>query len=161
MNELSKAVALSGALDPGMVQELVRWRLPVELPDGDLFDSPEEAIEAIETAIESKEQVELRTTDLDLLKQYLRTQRKGKLHLENDGGRVTSEIQMGITTTGAYIVPWRGDDITEILTNRISHIVDGRRKIYIEDVKEFYFGHDKNFIICFPDKRGKVPHAEQ
>ena len=47
----ARDVALSGALDVEMIRELSKWKLPIEVPEDDPYESPEEAIEAIEDAI--------------------------------------------------------------------------------------------------------------
>lgn len=150
MSELAKAVVLSGAIDAGMLQEFTRWRLPVEIPSDDLYESPEEAIEAIEEAMTGSEQVEIRTTDLDVLKQFLRTKRKGKLHLTTSKGSGTIDIDFGVSTMGEYIVPWNADSITDIMTNGESYIMDVRRKVFVADVIELYFGGNKAFMLCTP-----------
>lgn len=158
MTDLTKAVALSGALDEGQLQELNKWRLPIEIPSDEPFESPEDAVAAIESALEGENQVEVRTTDLDVLKQYLRTQRKGKLHLATEAESGTWDVTFGITTLGQYIVPWRTDSISEILMNGESHLLDGRRKVYISDVQDLYFGETKVFIVCTPrDRHAKRP----
>jgi hypothetical protein len=152
MSELTKVMVLSGALDVGMLQELNKWKLPIVVPDDDPFESPEEAIEAIEEALSSSGQVEVRATDLDVMKQYLRTQRKGKLHLVHPHEKGTFEVTFGVTAMGEYIIPWRTDSIVDLLTNGESHLLDGRRKVYIANVQELYFGDTKVFILCTPVK---------
>jgi hypothetical protein len=161
MSDLTKAVALSGAIDPGMFKEFSKWKLPVEIPnDTDLYDSPEEAIEAIEEAMTGQEQVEVRATDLDVLKQFLRTKRKGKLHLVTSKGSGTLEIEFGVSTLGEYIIPWNADSIVDIMTNGESHILDVRRKVFVSDVTELYFGGNKAFMLCVPvkERHGKSVH---
>lgn len=160
MSELTKAVALSGAIDPDMLREFTKWRLPVELPEGDFYDSPEEAIEAIEYALTGSDQVEVRTTDLDSLKQFLRTKRKGKLHLTTSKGSGTIDIEFGVSAMGEYIIPWNADSIAEIMSNGESYILDVRRKVFVTDVTELYFGGNKAFMLCTPAKEhhGKPNH---
>lgn len=152
MSELTKAVALSGAINTEMLAELSHWRLPIDLPEGDPFESPEEAIAAIEEAMTGSEQVEIRTTDLDVLKQYLRTKRKGKLHLAASRGSGTIDIEFGVTVLGEYIIPWNADSIVDIMTNGESHILDVRRKVFVTSVVELYFGDNKAFMLCTPSK---------
>lgn len=160
MTELSRAVALSGALDEDMLREFGKWRLPIEVPDDAPFESPEEAITAIEEALESANQVEIRATDLDILKQFLRTQRNAKLHLVTSHESGTFDISIGVTTLGEYIIPWRKDGLVEVLTNGESHIIDGRRRIFLSGVQDLYFGDTKVFILCTPirNANGKLGH---
>lgn len=155
MSELAKVMALSGALDEGMLKEFSKWKLPIVVPDDDPYDSPEEAIEAIEEALTSAGQVEVRATDLDVLKQFLRTQRNGKLHLVTSKEKTTVQATFGVTAMGEYIIPWRGDSIVDMLTNGESHLLDGKRKVFISDVQELYFGDTKVFILCTPIKEKK------
>lgn len=150
MSELTKAVTLSGAIDTEMLREFAKWKLPVEVLNDDLYDSPEEAIEAIEEAMTGSDQVELRTTDLDALKQFLRTKRKGKLHLTTSKGSGTIDVEFGVSAMGEYIVPWNADSIAEIIMNGESYILDVRRKVFITDVTELYFGGNKAFMLCTP-----------
>ncbi len=156
MSELTKAMALSGALDESMLRELSKWKLPIEVPEDDPYESPEEAIEAIEDALTGASQVEIRATDLDVMKQYLRTQRNGKLYLESTKERTTIPATFGVTAMGEYIMPWRGDSITDLLTNGASHFIDGKRKVYISAVQELYFGETKVFILCTPIRDRKA-----
>lgn len=156
MSELTKAMALSGALDETMLRELSKWKLPIEVPEDDPYESPEEAIEAIEDAMTGVGQVEVRATDLDVMKQYLRTQRSGKLYLESTKEKMTIPATFGVTTMGEYIMPWRGDSIADLLTNGLSHFIDGKRKVFISDVQELYFGDTKVFILCTPIRDRKT-----
>lgn len=150
MSKLTEAVALSGALDPDMVREMCKWKLPVEVPEASPYTSPEEAVAAIEEALEGKEQVEIRSTDLDVLKQYLKTQHRGRLHIVTPHESGTFEVMMGITPMGDYIIPWKSDSLAEHLTNGESYIIDGRKKVHLSDVRDLYFGERKAFILCQP-----------
>lgn len=150
MTELTKAVALSGALDEAMLRELAKWRLPVNVPEGEPYSSPDEAAESIQRALESEEQVELRATDLDVMKQYMTTQSKGKIHIVTRQEVGTFDISFGKTKLGQYIIPWRSDPLIESLTNGESYILDNRKKVYLSDVRELYFGEQRAFIICTP-----------
>lgn len=161
MGLLTSAVLRSGALDLQMLQELTRWKLPIELPSDTQFETSEEAIEAIEAAIESSGQVEVKATDLDLLRQFLRTQRTGKLHLELEGESTDVEVPFGITQAGGYIIPWREESPEEVLTNGKSFVLDGRRKVYFSHIEEFYFDSSKAFIVCTPCKREQRHHEHQ
>ena len=161
MSDLAKAVSLSGAINSEMLRELAHWRLPIDLPEGDPFESPEEAIAAIEDAMTGSEQVEIRTTDLDVLRQYLRTKRKGKLHLSASRGSGTIDIEFGVSVLGEYIIPWNADSIVDIMTNGESHILDVRRKVYVTDVTELYFGNSKAFMLCTPRKDRNVKPSHE
>lgn len=162
MSDLSQAVARSGALDANMLRELVRWRLPgVVVPDDGQFNTPEEAVEAIEEAVTSKDQVEVRVTDLDVLKNFLQTRKTGKLHIVNDEGpseqeaKGTWSVTFGTikrTNHTDYILPWNSDSIEALLTNGRSYLLDDKKRVYFSLVTELYFGDQKAFIVCTPTK---------
>ena len=152
MSKLTEAVALSGALDPDMLREICKWKLPIEVPEGEPYASPEEAVSAIEAALEGKEQVEVRATDLDVLKQYMKTQHRGRLHIVTPHESGTFDVMMGITPMGDYIIPWKSDSLTEHLTNGESYIIDGRNRVHLSDVRDLYFGEQKAFILCQPGR---------
>lgn len=163
MSDLTKAVALSGAIDVEMLREFSKWKLPVDVPNGDeLYESPEEAIAAIEDAMTGSEQVEIRTTDLDVLKQFLRTKRKGKLYLTTSKGSGTIDIDFGVSAMGEYIIPWSADSIIDIMTNGESHVLDVRRKVFVTEVTELYFGGNKAFMLCTPrrEQHAKPNHKD-
>lgn len=163
MSDLAKAIAMSGALDQSMLRELCKWRLPgVVVPDGGEFKTPEEAVEAIEEALTSAGQVELRVTDLDVLKNFLVSRKEGKLHLVSDKGtKGTWPVTYGVIDRRShfdYIIPWNSDTIEMLLTNGESHLIDDRKKkIYFSTVTDLYFGSQKAFILCTPirEEHGK------
>lgn len=154
MTGLSAAIAQSGALDEGMLRELAKWRLPLALPDAseELFETPEEAVEAIEEAVESKAAVEVRATDLDVLKQYVSTATKGKLHVVTQVESGTFPVTYGRTKFGDYIIPWQADSLVEYLTNGESYLQAKGGKVYFSIVQELYFGDRKVFIQCTPQE---------
>ncbi len=157
MSDLSNAIALSGAIDADMLRELTKWRLPgVVLPEGNPFASPEEAIEAIEEAMTSADQVEVRVTDLDILKYYLKTRKDGKLHVVAEhGAKGTYPVVFGTidrTSHKDYIIPWRSQSIEELLTNGESYLLDDKKKVYFSSVSELYFNDQKAFMVLTPSK---------
>lgn len=160
MTELAKVVALSGALDPEMLRELVRWRLPIEVPEEAPFTSPEEAVAAIEEAQQDRDLVQVRATELDAVQQFNRTKQKAKLHLVAGGESGTYDILCGLNDKDEYIIPWQSDSIVDILTNGESYLIDGRKKVYFADVVELYFGKKKAFVLCTPirEAHGKPSH---
>lgn len=153
MSELTRVMAQSGALDPGMLQELAKWKLPIEVPDDDPLESPEEVVEAIEAAVESREQVEVRSTDLDVLTQYMRTQTKGKLHIHTEHEKGVFPVTYGTTRFGDYIIPWQAESLVDYLVNGESHLKVGSTSVYFATVQELFFGERKVFILCTP-RRG-------
>lgn len=152
---ISEVVARVGIIDPLMLAELRRWGFPIaETPEGTRIDDPEAAIEAIQEAIESEEQVEVRTTDLDVFKQYVETCKDGKLHLVAREQHGEFTVSFGRTKYGnEYIIPWRTSSVEEFMTNGETYLLDGRRKIYFSDIREVFYGDVKAFMICTPVER--------
>jgi len=164
MSELARAVTQSGALDETMLQELKKWKLPgVVVPEGDGFKSPEEAIEAIEEAMTSANQVEVRVTDLDILKNFLQTRKSGKLHLVTENGSSgTLNVTFGTINRRNYIdyiIPWNNDSIEAMLTNGESYLLDDKKKVFFSSVLDLYFEDTKAFIICTPIREGNAKRS--
>jgi len=153
MSELTRVMAQSGALDPSMLQEFAKWKLPIEVPDDDPLDTAEEVVEAIEAAVESQEQVEIRATDLDVLRQYMRTQAKGKLHISTELEKGSFPVTYGTTKFGEYIIPWQAESLVDYLTNGESHLKVGGNQVYFATVQELFFGDRKVFILCTPRRK--------
>lgn len=153
---ISEAVSRAGIIDEDMVKELRKWGLPVRDLPKDMMDDPKSAIVAIEEALESKDAVEVRETDLHILKQYLTTQRRGKLHLKSEQGETADfDITFGVArgvVGNEYIIPWKAENIVDMLTNGESYLLDSRRKVYFSAVRELFFGDVKAFIVCTPTK---------
>lgn len=162
MSELAKAIAMSGALDTGMLRELSKWKLPgVVVPDEDGFSTPEAAVEAIEEAITGADQVEVRVTDLDVLKNFLQSRKEGKLHVVNDerDTQGTWSITFGTIrrlTHTDYIIPWNSDSIEALLTNGQTYLLDEKKKVYFARITDLYFGDQKAFMLCTPIREGNV-----
>lgn len=159
MSDLAKAIAMSGAIDTNMLSELGKWKLPgVVIPEGGAFNTPEEAVDAIEEAITSASQVEVRVTDLDVLKNFLTSRKDGKLHLVTENGtRGTWPVTFGVIrrpTHVDYIIPWNSDTIEAMLTNGESYLVDDKKRVYFGSVTDLYFGEQKAFILCTPIREG-------
>lgn len=152
---ISEIVARVGIIDKNMSAELRRWGFPIiELPEGERIDDPDVAIEAIQEAIESEEQIELRTTDLDVFRQFMETRKDGKLHLVVREQTGEFSVSFGRMKHGDdYIIPWNTSSIEEFITNGDSYLIDGRRKIYFSACHELFYGDVKAFMICTPAEK--------
>lgn len=159
MSDLARAITQSGALDENMLREMMKWKLPgVVLPETEAFQSPEEAVEAIEEAMTSANQVEVRVTELDVLKTYLQTRKRGKLHLVTENG-TTGDFPVTFGTISRlthvdYIIPWDSDSVEVLLTNGQSYLLDDKKKVYFGTVMELFFEDNKAFIVCTPIREG-------
>jgi hypothetical protein len=152
---LADALAGSGALDPMVCAELSKMGLPVKVPaEKHIAEDPDAAVIALEHALNSEDQVEVRITNLDILRDYLRSRRKGKLHVVTpEGEEGTFAISFGQTKRGEYIIPWQSEGIGELMTNGQTHLIDGRRKVYFHATQECYFGEARAFMVCSPSPR--------
>ena len=152
MGELSKTVLRTGLIDASFLREMARWRLPqpvVEEPD---FTTSEEIVAAIEDAQESYNQVEVRATDPDVLKQFLQSKRAGRLNLKSEDDSAKFDWEYGVSVTGDYILQWSPDVATDLLCNGESYLWDGARRVYFSRVQDLYFGDKRVFILCTPRK---------
>jgi hypothetical protein len=159
---LATALVRAGLLDVNMIAELIRWKLPVDLPKVSLERDPVAAALAIQQAIEDHDQVEVRETDLELLKLFLKTQTIGRLHVAMMDETAEFEVAFGRTRctesngkrvlSGDYIIPYRSESICEVMTNELTHLIDGRKKVFFSEAKDFFFGGTKAFMVCTPTK---------
>lgn len=160
MNPLASAAVNAGLIDRVLLAEFRRWRTPIEIPD-DLPEQPttmEEAAAAIEHVLQSDSFVLTRETDLHLLRQYLKTQESGALHVEIPvnpeeplGLEVTTAdflVSYGKTSIGEYILPWRTESIALEMTNGMTYLEVSGRKVFFKDVREAYYGDMKAFMVC-------------
>lgn len=154
-NPLVEAVLKTGLIPVETVKEFKRWNPGLEVPD-EIPDEPkslEEASDLIRGALESQGLVLTRETDINILPQYLHTQKMGVLHIEDEALETTSDFEVvyGKTSMGEYILPYRGDDIRELLVNGRSYLrIDPslNRIAYFREVREVFFGGAKVFLIC-------------
>lgn len=155
MKTLTLAVVKAGILDPGTIAEINRWGLPVEFVEEDkLLTSHDEVVAKIQEALESEDIVQTRSTDLDILNEYLQNQEQGRLHIhDTDTGKKASfSISFCRTTMGEYVIPWRAEAISDLMVNASSHlkVKDTKKRVYFQDVRELFFGEHKAFIVCTP-----------
>jgi len=152
--KVSEAVIKTGIVDENIVAEFTRWGVPLEVSGEGFINSVEAALAAINEALEGRDAVRVRQTDLNVLKQYLHTQKKGKLYIITEDTKGTINVVFGRTSPGGeYIIPWRAESLDDILTNGLTYLVDDKKKVYFSSVKELYFGDVKSFIICTPSVR--------
>jgi predicted transcriptional regulator len=144
-----KAVLRSGLLDRNTVSELQRWGYLREVDEGVLdsqLQSSEEVVNVLRDALESEDMVEIRDTDLDIMKTWMRDQRKGRLVVHGESIPITFCTLL----TGEYAIPWMGENISGLLLDGESHLKLKRKKVYFRDVREVYFGEVKAFMVCLP-----------
>ena len=152
MTKLGEAMVRSGALDAQAVNELRRWRLPADVQE-DLppVHTVEQAVELVREALESRDQVELRTTDLDMIRRYMDNRVRGRLVIISP----RTDEQVGIDVWyyrapgGEYVIPYVDDDeVGDRLTNGASYLKTKEGRLYFSDVQPLFFGANRYFISC-------------
>lgn len=154
MSKIAKVLAEAGALDFAMVSELMRWGLPAGIPSGALQDAttPEEAADGIREVIESAGNVEIRNTDLDVLRRFMHARQEGRMYMKDPstGQRGNFKVDFCLTKLGEYVFPWRGESIMDLMLGGNAYLKVDDKRIYFMDVRELFFGDHKAFMVCEP-----------
>src|SRR5690606_32660855 len=160
MKAITRAVLQTGLVDEDQINEMARWGLVMrgeEIPD----ESPPTSVEAvahlIQETLESMDYVRMQDMDFDILQRWLdkRNHLDGRLVLEHDSSKRTAKIVYFISSMGEIVMPWKDENIMELLLNTKSHlraVVDGVEKRYFfSDARELYVGDVKAFMACTID----------
>lgn len=155
MSQLVNIILKSGILSPDTLREVRRWGLPVAdavvAGEYEAELTPEAVSRSIAEAIEGEGYVLMRETDLEAIPQYLQSMSPGVLHVVlGDGEKAEFEAQVGQTKTGEWIMPWRDEDITDLLTNGETYLRFQGKRIYFSQARELFYGQRKAFVICTP-----------
>ncbi len=157
-SEVAKTVVESGIVDRHSLEQLRRWGFLLDVePKPDAPDlTASDLVDRIVEAIESRDAVEIRSTDLDAVRDYLSTRRPARLHVPNPdqpGKTVSIPIEYFITRLGEIVLPWSSDSIADLITNEGTYLKPtGEARIYFADVRELFFGEHRAFMICTPAK---------
>lgn len=153
MRELARIAVRSGIVSPDMTAEFRKWGYFLDLV-GDETPMPktkEEFVTQVEEALESEDLVMVKETDLAALEQYLTTQKIGQLVVIDNAEATKFDISYGRTTSGEYIIAWRGEAISELLTNGYTFLLESDEiQIFFTKVRDLFFGDTKAFIVCTP-----------
>lgn len=156
MRQLARIALRSGIVSPDMTAEFAKWGFYFNSDDLSSVPAPktkEQFIEQVEQALEAEDLVIVRETDLSVLDQYLSTQKVGSLVVIDNGTPVKFDITYGMAKTGEYIIAWRGDSISELLTNGLTFLLEkDDNQVFFSNVRELFFGETKSFIVCAPAK---------
>lgn len=156
---LTTAVLKLGLIPKGALAEFIRWKAPIEIPD-DIPAEPQnlaEVSERIEQALLEEGFVLMRETDLQVLTQYLSSQRNGTLHVEVfvDDPTIESKadipVVFGTTALGEIILPWKGEVIQEEMTSQLTYLQVDSVLYRFTRVRELFFGDHKAFMVCAVD----------
>ena len=168
---LTNAVLKSGLISEQQLAEFRRWKAPIDIPEKlpKMPSSIEEAAQAIEQALQSEGYIISRDTDLDILRNYLGTQRPGLLHVEIPTDDPTVEdradipIAYGMTPLGEVILPWTSESISNELTNGYTYFLlspdDPTSQVFFDGVRDLFFGEQRAFMVCRPTQ--KIVKQEQ
>lgn len=154
---VTQAVLATGLVDSDALAQLKRWGFLNEVGTPNSFESPEEIVETLRAAIESHEAVETRDTDLDIARQYLLHREKAKLHVpspEDPDKTIPIAIDFCLTSSGDYVIPWRGESIEDLLMNPGTYLKPaGKPRVYFSDVRELFYDRKKAFVVCTPAEK--------
>lgn len=120
----------------------------------------EDVAQIIEEVMQSEGYAVTRSTDLEVLPQYLATQQSGTLHVSiyTTDPTVESEadiqIIFGRTTLGDYIIPWKSESIAAEITNGFCYLRTAEGDIFFSGVQELFFGDHKAFMVCTGTPQG-------
>lgn len=154
-----QAVVDAGIVDPDAMRQLQRWLQPgleVSLEaNEDLIVSAAGIAQMILEAISDGDAVELRSTDLDIVHEYLKSSKRARLHVPNPepGGRDTIGISVEycLTKMGEVVIPWTSESINDTLLDPLTYLKPvGEDRIYFADVRELFYGDHKAFMVCVP-----------
>lgn len=155
-SERRLAVLRAGIVPPEQVQELSRWN-GYEVPTTvEVEPNRKQALADIREAIESKETVEIRATDLDALRFYEANQKPARLYysVPADGDkRKTTFVNVTYAKTpiGNYMIPWTSEDIFDLMLDPDTYLKpDGEPRVYFGDIGELFYGENKAFMVCKP-----------
>ena len=165
MSQLTDIIIKSGIIPSNVLDEAKRWGLPMGevTPPGDLEPSMTAAqlCDKIDEAIQSEGYVLMRETDLEVVKVYLETMKRGVIHLKLENDEFSKfEVYFGHNAAGELIIPWRSDSITELLTDGHSYLKVDKEKIYFSNVRELFYGTHKAFIACMPSTKEPDAHRQ-
>ncbi len=152
-NPLADAALKAGLIPVDILNEMRRWRSPVEIPE-EVPETPsslEEASKAIQDVLESHGYILTRETDLHVLDQYLHTQKTALLHVETADEEDTHaefSVVYGKTPIGAFIFPWQGDSLRPEMSNGRTYLLAEGVRYFFSEVREVFYGSVKAFMIC-------------
>ena len=154
----ARAVVEVGIVDKDALAQLRRWGFPLDCaaPE-DVVLPPGEATKRIMEAVSSEESVEVRDTDLDIVREYMGQRLAAKLHVPNpEEGKATIGIPVEYcrTTLGEVVIPWTSEAISDILLDPMTYLKPlGQPRLYFVDVRELYYGDHKAFLVCSVTER--------
>lgn len=159
MRPLARAVVQAGLVSKDALIELRRWGLPVEVQEVEPIGNLDEVVSIIRDALEDGSQVRIQESDLDVLRRFLdpEGQQQGHLRVKSPSGTTSFPVVFCLTKMGEYVLPWKSESIFDMLTFGDSFLryddEQGKEQVvYFMDVRASYFGDQRAFMICTPEK---------
>jgi hypothetical protein len=147
----------SGLIDEDWLKQMRGWGLLSTPEEAEPITDPQVLVDRLREVIESREAVELRDTDLDIVRQYLAKREKGKLHVPNpeeSGKTVPLPVEFCRTVLGEYVIPWTSESIRDLLTDEQTYLkVVGRPRIQFQEVRELFYDRQRAFVVCTPTEK--------
>lgn len=154
MNPVAVMAMKLGLISSEMCAQFAQWG---QVPEVEPYEarSHEEISELIERALQSDELVLPKATNLEVLQEFCASQRLGKLHITLNDQKTEFDIVFGVSRTGDVIIPWRSEDIRDVLLDPESAFLtwnsaDTTYKTSFRAVEDAYYGDVKAFMLCTP-----------
>jgi hypothetical protein len=154
MNTVALAALKLGLISPDMRTQFAQWG---EVPDVEPLEvqNPGEVDELIERALQNDDGAFPKVTHLELIQQFCSTQRLGTLHLSMNGQKADFDVVFGVTRSGDIILPWRSEDIRDVLLDPENTFLtwstgEQEHGVRFRSVEDSYYGDVKSFMICAP-----------
>lgn len=153
----TQVVIDAGLLNQDTIDQLKRWGLLAA--DGKPHESisdPEAIVAKFRAVLESDETVEIRYTDLDIIRQFLTSKQSGRLYVTSpdNSKAIAIPIEFCITKMGEYVIPWSSESICDMLTDDGTYLKPhAMPKVKFCDVRELYFDGHKAFVVCTTIKK--------
>jgi hypothetical protein len=144
----------TGLVSKDSVEQLRRWGLLNNEAEVHNFTNPEDLVGRIRQVLESPDVVEMRDTDLDVIRRYLTTREKAKLHVPSPDDKdktVPLPVEFCKTRMGEYVIPWTSESIKDMLLDEKTYLKPvGKARVRFQDVRELFYDDHKAFVVCTP-----------
>ncbi len=166
MSQLTDIIIKSGIIPQNVLSEVKRWGLPAGediQPPNELEPdmSVQQLCNKIDEGVQSQGYILTRETDLEAVKQYLETMTPATLHLVMEDEKASNfTVHVGRNPVGEFIIPWRSDNITDLLTDGQSYLKVDKEKYYFSSARELFYGQNKAFIVCTPSTKEPDGHRQ-
>lgn len=155
MKAVTKAAIQAGLIDQDTVDQFKRWGAMPRGMNIERLEDPDEALKAIQDAIQSEDQVTLKTTELDMLRHYRvpTNQLRGQVvWTDVDHGQKGTKVVLFCHYLNKFVMPHPGDQMLRNLVNGTSYMrwtpppTRGAKRVYFDGYDEIYFGDLAAFV---------------